>query len=128
MTSAVLAKLRAICARLPGSYEEAAWVGTRWMVRKKNFAHVVDIERGHPPAYARAAGTDGPRTVLTFRVHDLAAATFRDAGPRFFVAPWGTRWQTKVAGVTLDSRTRWKEIEALVTESYRLLAPKKLRQ
>lgn len=34
-------KLRTICLDLPEVVEEAAWTGTRWCVRKKNFAHVV---------------------------------------------------------------------------------------
>lgn len=33
--AAVLARLRAACLALPDAYEEQAWVGTRWMVRKK---------------------------------------------------------------------------------------------
>lgn len=27
--------LRAICLSLPGAYEEQAWVGTRWCVRRE---------------------------------------------------------------------------------------------
>jgi hypothetical protein len=50
----------------------------------------------------------------------------RDAGDRFFVAEWGTKWGTKVVGLKLDEATDWDEIETLVVESYRLLAPKKL--
>ena len=42
-------------------------MGTRWRIRKRTFAHVLTIEAGWPPAYARAAATDGPCTVLTFR-------------------------------------------------------------
>jgi len=51
----ILAKLRLACLDLPEAYEESAWVGTRWMVAKKNFAHVLMIDGGWPPAYARAA-------------------------------------------------------------------------
>ena len=52
----VVAKLRLICLGLPDAYEESAWVGTRWCIRKKNFAHVLMIDAGWPPAYARLAG------------------------------------------------------------------------
>lgn len=119
----ILAKLRAICRALPDAYEEDAWIGTRWMVKKKNFAHVLEIRDGHPPSYARAASSDGPLVVLTFRVPDIAYASFADDGGRFFQCIWGTRWQTKVVGVRLDRRTDWKEIAMLVGESHRLLAP-----
>jgi predicted DNA-binding protein (MmcQ/YjbR family) len=122
----ILTKLRTICLRLPEAYEEAAWVGTRWMIRKRNFAHVVKIEAGWPPAYARAASSDGPLVVVTFRTSDLLRDVLRDAGPRFFHAEWGTRWGTKVVGIKLAGEVNWSEVETLVLESYRLLAPSKL--
>jgi hypothetical protein len=123
---AILAKLGPMCLRLPEAYEEKAWVGTRWMIRKRNFAHVIKIDAGWPPAYARAAGSDGPLVVLTFRVSGLLYDTLRTTGPPFFVAEWGTRWGTKVVGMALGKRVAWDEVEVLVTESYRLLAPARL--
>ena len=122
----ILARLRSICLRLPGAYEEPAWVGTRWMVRKRNFAHVLGIEGGKPRAYARAAGSDGPLVVLTFRTTDLMRDALCGSGARFFHAEWGTRWGTKVVGMKLAGRVDWAEVETLVVESYRLLAPRQL--
>lgn len=119
---AIITKLRRICAKLPEVYEEAAWVGVRWMIRKRTFAHVVMIDHGSPPAYAKAANEEGPLVVLTVRI-DVSGA-FDD--PRFFEAVWGTNWGTKVLGVKLRPPVDWKETGALVGESYRLLAPKKL--
>ena len=63
----VVAELRSMCLGLPEAYEEQAWVGTRWRIRGRTFAHVPPIESGWPPVYARAAKTDGPSWVLTFR-------------------------------------------------------------
>ncbi|HET6338195.1 MAG TPA: MmcQ/YjbR family DNA-binding protein [Polyangiales bacterium] len=120
----ILAKLRAICLRLPDAYEESAWVGTRWMIRKRNFAHVVRIADGWPAAYARAASSNGPLVVLTFRATDILRDALRDVGSRFFVPAWGTRWGTKVMGLKLDEAVDWKEVEAVLAESHRLLAPK----
>jgi hypothetical protein len=111
--------------------EEDAWVGTRFAVRGRNFAHVLVIDGGWPPAYARAAGTLGPAVVLTFPASDLLLDAFAERAG-FFQAVWGTRWGAQVAGVvlgkgsSLSSRVNWKEISALVRESYRLLAPAKL--
>ena len=65
--NAILARLRKACLALPEAHEEQAWVGTRWRIRKETFAHVLMIAEGWPPVYARAAGTDGPVCVLTFR-------------------------------------------------------------
>ena len=35
-----------LCLALPEAYEEEAWVGTRWRIRTKTFAHVLMIDRG----------------------------------------------------------------------------------
>jgi len=59
--AAVLAALRAICLALPEVEEQEAWVGTRWRIRTKTFAHVVAIDAGWPPAYVRRAASRGVR-------------------------------------------------------------------
>jgi hypothetical protein len=122
----IVGKLRAMCLRLPEAYQERAWVGTRWMIRKRNFAHVVAIDDGWPPAYARAARSDGPLVVLTFRTSDFLHEALRAQGAPFFSAEWGTRWGTKVIGMALDEGVDWEQVAMLVTESYCLLAPAKL--
>jgi hypothetical protein len=118
----ILAKLQLTCLDLPEAYQEAAWVGTRWMVAKKNFAHVLMIAGGYPPAYARVAKTNGPACVLTFRTRGPAAENPRFGRPPFFLPGW---WPD-IAGVVLDEDSDWYEIAALLTRSYRALAPKKL--
>jgi len=118
----ILVKIREICLRLPGAYEERAWVGVRFMVRKRNFAHAVPITSGWPPAYARAADSDGPLVVLTFRTSATLRDVLREAGPRFFVPAWGTLWGTKVVGLKLSPATDYHEVAELLTESHRLLA------
>ena len=123
--SKVLRKLRAIATRLPETIEEPAWVGQRWKIRKKTFAHVVEIEAGYPPAYAKAAEAEDA-TVLTVRSAGFLYDALRTAGPPYFTAPWGTQWGTHVIGIILDSKTSWDEVGLVMTESYRLLAPKKL--
>jgi hypothetical protein len=121
------AKLRAICLALPDAYEENAWVGIRWMVRKRNFAHVVRIAEGWPPAYARAASDAGPLVVVTFRASASLRDVLRDADPRFFVPEWGTRWGTKVVGLKLSGEIDWRELRMLIETSHGLLAGSKRR-
>jgi hypothetical protein len=124
--SAVVARLRSLCLALPEAYEEQAWVGTRWCVRKHNFAHVVRIEDGWPPAYARAAATDGPVTVLTFRSAGAELDALRHTAHPFFIPVW---WHGIVGMVLADGEggdTDWGEVAELVTDSYCLLAPNKL--
>ena len=91
------------------------------MIRKKNFAHALVVDSGWPPAYARAAASDGPIIALTFRSGArLEAARFSKAP--FFKPVW---WPD-IAGMALNASTDWDNVADLLTESYRLLAPKKL--
>ena len=95
----IVARLQLTCLDLPEAYEEPAWVGTRWLVRKKVFAHVLMINRGWPPAYAKAAkingsingstggstdgSTDAPVCVVTFRLLPPALKDSRFERPPF---------------------------------------------
>ncbi len=117
-----LVRLRRVCERLPEAYEEQAWVGTRWRIRARTFAHVVSIEAGWPPGYARAARSPGPVTVLTFQSAAPELDALRHAGHPFFTPPW----RPNIVGLVLDAGVGWDEVAELVTESYRLLAPQKL--
>jgi hypothetical protein len=105
-------RLREIGLALPDVYEERAWVGTRWMVRKKTFAHVLGV------------AVDGaePLVVLSFRSAGEELEMLRHAGHPFFVLGWGR----DAMGMVLDDDTDWDEVAELVTESFCVLAPKKL--
>ncbi|HSA52068.1 MAG TPA: MmcQ/YjbR family DNA-binding protein, partial [Yinghuangia sp.] len=97
----VLIRLRAVCLGLPEAYEEPAWVGTRWRVRKRTFAHVVAVEEGSTSVLAQVSGADGPATVVTFRAAGDELQALREAGPPFFHAGWGR----DVLGMFLDDDT-----------------------
>ena len=107
----VLAALRAICAGLPEAYEEPAWAGTRWRIRRRTFAHVRTVE-GDPAAVTR----------LQFRASEPELEVLLAVGPPFSRAGWGT----DVVNMTLDADTDWSEVEELLAESYCVLAPKGL--
>lgn len=120
--AAVLAELRQVCLALPEAYEENAWVGVRWRVRKQTFAHVLTIDGGWPPVYAREAGTDGPAVALMFR----------SSGPELDVlrnlpAPWfAPVWRSDEVGLLLGEDIDWDEVTELVTESFCVQAPRHL--
>lgn len=118
----MLDRLRRICLALPDAHEEPAWVGIRWRVRTRTFAHVVPLRDGKPASHARAAGTPGPATVLTFRAPDEEVDALRSMGHPYFLGGWGR----EVVGIHLDERTDWDEVGELLVESYCLLAPRKL--
>lgn len=119
----VLAELRSICLGLPETYEEPAWVGTRWCVRKKNFAHVFHADEADPPSLARIAKALGPVTMLVFRSSGPELVALRNSGPPFFYAGWGR----DVIAMAIGEHTSWEEVAELLTESYCTMAPKKLQ-
>ena len=104
--------LRERCLALPDAYEQQAWRGTRWMVRKKTFAHVLGVEH------------DGaePNIVLSIRAAGAELEILRQTGHPFFALGWGY----DAIGMVLDDDTDWDEVGELVTESYCIVAPKKL--
>ena len=118
----VVAQIRSVCIGLPEAYEEPAWVGTRWRIRKQTFGHVLMVDAGWPPGYARAAGCDGPIIVMTFRSSGAELAAL-SAAPRPFFKPV---WFPDIVGMVLDTGVDWAEVAELLTESYCVVAPKKL--
>ncbi|MCU7724282.1 MmcQ/YjbR family DNA-binding protein [Actinoplanes sp. KI2] len=116
----ILDQLRPICRRLPEAYEEPAWIGVRWRIRKRTFAHVCEPRPERYSAYPRHLIADEALVVMTFRVpaDDLAGLT-ADGFP-FFRAEWGHN----VAGAVLGDHTDWTEIAELITDSYGEMAPK----
>ncbi|HSK23795.1 MAG TPA: MmcQ/YjbR family DNA-binding protein [Egicoccus sp.] len=119
---ALVEQVRAICLALPEAHEEPAWVGTRWRIRTHTFAHVLRIADGCPEGHARAAGTDGPLDVLTFRSAGEELLALRHTGHPFF-AP---EWRGSEVGLVLDAEVDWDEVRELLTESYCLRAPGRL--
>jgi hypothetical protein len=115
-------RIGAICNALPEVVEEQAWVGTRWRVRGKTFAHVLGVDDGWPPAYARAAATNGPARLLMFRSTAEELAALRAGGAPFFAPPW----RADEVGLVLGDDVDWDEVRELLTESYCAQAPAKL--
>jgi hypothetical protein len=122
---AITDKLGEICLVLPEVSEEEAWVGRRWMVRKKNFAQVLMIANGYPPAYARVAKvskTSAPLCLLTFGCFNPATAD-----PRFTSKPYLLPgWWPNIVGKLIDDQTDWRQVALHIQESYCCLAPKRL--
>jgi hypothetical protein len=109
--AAFLEELRSICLGLPEAYEQQAWAGTRWMVRRRTIAHVLSLDSPR-----------GADTILTFRSSGPELEVLLRVGHPFFRAGWGGN----VVGMVLDLRTGWDEVAELLTESYCIMAPKKL--
>lgn len=104
-------RLRDICLALPEAAEQETWGDPTYRVRGKIFAMTKRGDRRHS-VWCKAR--PGAQQVLT-----------GDDPARFFVPPYvGHRgW----IGVRLDDDgVDWEELTDLVTESYRMTAPKRL--
>jgi hypothetical protein len=108
----VLKRLRERCLALPEAQEEQAWTGKRFVVRRKNFAHVFAI---HDPSGAL-------KTLLAFRSPDEERTVLLATGHPFFYLGWGRN----AVGMVIDDGTDWDEVNEIVIESYCVRAPKKL--
>ncbi len=107
---AIGTRLRAICLALPEAKEELMRRGPSYRVADKIFA----LERPWSDWLA-----------LWCKVPAGSRGFILAAEPaRFFIPPYfGTKgW----IGVGLDEAADWREIEAFVHRSYRLIAPKRL--
>jgi predicted DNA-binding protein (MmcQ/YjbR family) len=109
---AVLERLRKPCLALPETREEQAWAGRRFVVRKRNFAHV----------FALCDDRGTVTTMLSFRSPDEERDALLASGHPFFPLGWGR----DVVGMVLDEATDWEEVREVVTDSYCVLAPQKL--
>jgi hypothetical protein len=107
----VVDAVRAICRGLPEVTENPAWAGTQFRIRKRVFAHVLTVD------FAEA-----PVDVLTFRAAGTELGALRGGGHPYFRPAWGA----DAVGMVLDPGVRWDEVAELVTESYCVVAPRKL--
>jgi hypothetical protein len=119
--AAVIARLDGICAGLPDAYAEEAWIGMRWRIRQRTFAHVFRVGERRSEAF-QAFRFPGAATVLTFRADGEDLLALMHAGWPFHHPGWGR----DVVGMVLADDTDWDEVRELVTDSYCLLAPKGL--
>ncbi|GIH03534.1 hypothetical protein Rhe02_16010 [Rhizocola hellebori] len=111
-----------MCLGLPGVYEEPAWVGVRWRVRGRTFAHACTVGSDNPTSHARVFATDGPVCVVTFRAPADEVGGLIGSGFPFYWPGWGVN----VVGMVLNAQTDWSEVAELLVDSYCVQAPKKL--
>ena len=104
----VLAKLREICLALPEAREVKTWGHPTFQAGKKSFA-VLDKYNGH--------------LCICFKT-TLPLQQLLIEDPRFFKTPYSGNqgWVSLIA----DRPLNWKEVRELMTESYRLVALKRM--
>jgi hypothetical protein len=115
----VLERVRALCLALP----EVTVRMDDSLIRKRSTAYSFDIRRRSFCLLVATEGSTGqavPLLVLRARTSERQAL-LSIGHPYFASRAGGDR-----IGVLLTDDTDWEEIRELVTESYRILAPKKL--
>jgi hypothetical protein len=111
---AALAGLRRICLALPEVSERLSHGSPSWFVRgKKTVASFVDDHHG-----------DGILGIWCPAPPGVQAELVATEPDRFYVPPYvgPSGW----VGVRLDTDVDWDEVAGILTDSYRLVAPKKL--
>lgn len=108
---AIVARVRAACAHLPEAYEEDPYGGYRWRIRGLTLAALTSRD------------VDGQAlTYVTFHAREELEPLIATGHP--FFPGWGGGLVAMI--LTNDEETDWEDVRELLTESYCLLAPKKL--
>jgi predicted DNA-binding protein (MmcQ/YjbR family) len=110
MANRNLGRLRKLCLSLPEAHEQETWGEATFRVRKKIFA---------------MASVQGARCLVSMKVgREDHQALLAQGDPYFLPSYVGSKgW----IGIDLGSvQVDWDEVRELVTESYRLIAPKRL--
>jgi predicted DNA-binding protein (MmcQ/YjbR family) len=103
-------KLLSIVLTLPGAYEDRPWGSVHCKVAKKIFVGWGRNEAGEME--------------MGFRATRELQAMLVASDPRFSIAKYVGQYGG--TDLKLGKRPNWDEVEHLIVESYRLIAPKKL--
>ena len=108
-------RLRRICLALPEAHEVEAWGEPTFRVRNRMFATYASEGNHHgagrPAVWCKAAPGEQDARV-------------RHRPDRFFVPPYvgPSGW----VGVWLDGDVDWQDLQQMLRDAYRLIAPKRL--
>jgi predicted DNA-binding protein (MmcQ/YjbR family) len=118
----LVARVAEICLALPETHEQDAWIGVRWRIRQRTFAHLAHVDPSGGSVFGLAARLGRPADVITFRSSGEELEALVHSGLPFYKPDWSAH----VVGMVLDDRTDWDEVGELLAESYCLVAPQKL--
>jgi predicted DNA-binding protein (MmcQ/YjbR family) len=115
LAEVALERTQAIVARLPGVERSDNPLGCYFLVRRKIFAQVATVVDPRGQAVTMVVLRPDP---------EEREALIAIGHPYFSRGAWDERLGR--IGVLIEATTDWDEIAELVTDSYRLTAPKKL--
>ena len=108
----IMEQMRAICLPLPEAEESEAFGAPTFKIRKKNFAML------HKQ--------DGRTSVWCKADMEFQQALIHSGPERFFAPPYVGHKGWVAAWLDDDTNPDWDEIDDIITDSYRLIAPKRL--
>jgi hypothetical protein len=110
-----LTRLRRLCLALPEAHEVEAWGEPTFRVRNKQFAMFASADNHH--------GAGRPAVWIKAAPGEQALRVAADPR-RYFVPPYvgPSGW----VGVQLDGAVDWADVDELLRDGYRLIAPRKL--
>ena|SRR6185503_2146078 len=110
-----LTRLRKLCLALPEAHEVIAWGEPTFRVKNKLFAMYADAGNHHGA---------GRHAVWVKADAGNQSIMIRAAPDRYFVPPYvgPSGW----VGVWLDKKPDWDELAGLLSDAWRLAAPKRL--
>jgi len=114
MSSVARRRIAAICGQLPEVIESTSWDNPVFKVSRRIIVNVTTVD----------SPTGDPVTVMTAQADPFEAEVMANSGHPFFRVR-----STSAAisiGVVLDEATDWDEVAEIVTESYMIVAPKRL--
>lgn len=109
---AIMERLRAICLPLPEAEESEAFGAPTFKIRNKNFAML------HKP--------DGRTAVWCKSTMEEQQALIHSEPERYYSPPYVGHNGWVAAWLDDDADPDWDELDDIITESYRLIAPKRL--
>lgn len=118
----VVERLRSICAGLPQISEEEAWLGVRWRIRQRTVVHVMSIDSARTTVLKGAFDVNEPYVAIALKCTAPEWQALVAQGYPFAASTWGHH----IIAMHVTEQTDWDEVAELVTESYCLVAPKKL--
>jgi predicted DNA-binding protein (MmcQ/YjbR family) len=108
----IMERMRAICLPLPEAEESEAFDAPTFKIRNKNFAML------HQP--------DGRTSVWCKATMEAQQALIHSEPKRYYSPPYVGHKGWVAAWLDADVDPDWEEIDEIITESYRLIAPKRL--
>jgi hypothetical protein len=108
----IMEQMRAICLPLPEAEESEAFGAPTFKIRKKNFA-MMHLADGRPVVWCKST-------------MEFQQALIHSEPERYYAPPYVGHKGWVAAWLDDAAIPDWDQIDEIITESYRLIAPKRL--